>query len=84
MCDESFPVSQHGSGDKANLCNPLSIQSPTDEENPGATEPPDNLRTLWIEYDAQGDRHKAWRGFTCEATFEIYKDWPFDDGRSAL
>ena len=48
---------------------------------------PGNLQmiwTLWIEYDARGDRHKAWRDFTREATFEIYKGWPFDDGRSAL
>ena len=42
-----------------------------------------DLQTLWIEYDAHGDRHKAWRDFTREATFEIYKDWPCDDGRSA-
>ena len=27
---------------------------------------------------------KAWQDITREATFEIYKDWPFDDGRSAL
>ena len=53
----------------------------TDEENPGVREPPDDdLRTLWVEYDAHGDRHKAWRDFTREATFEISKDWPFDDG----
>ena len=42
------------------------------------------FETLWVEYDAHGDRHKAWRDFTREATFEISKDWPFDDGRSAL
>ena len=70
--------------DKANLRNRVSIQSPTVEENRGATEPQDDLRTLWIEYDAHDDRHKAWRHVTREATFEIYKDWPFDDGRSAL
>ena len=55
----------------------LSIQSPTDEENLVVREAPDDLRTLWVEYDAHGDRHKAWRGFTREATFEISKDWPF-------
>ena len=26
----------------------------------------------------------AWRDFAREATFEIYKYWPFDDGRSTL
>ena len=46
--------------------------------------PPDDLRTLWVEYDAHGDRHKAWRDLTREATFEISKDLPFDEGRSAL
>ena len=81
--DETFPVSRDESGDNANLSNRLSIQPPTDEENPGAMEPPDDLRTLSIEYDAHGDRHKAWLDFTREATFEICKDWPFDDGRSA-
>ena len=39
---------------------------------------------LWVEYDAHGDRHKAWRDFTREATVEVSKDRPFDDGRSAL
>ena len=82
--DETFPASQDESGDKANLRDRLSIRSPTDEENLGAREPPDDLLTLWIEYDAHGDRHKAWRDFTREATFEIHKGWPFDDGRSAL
>ena len=82
--DETFPVGQDESVDKANLRNRLSIQSPADEGNPGVRELPDDLRTLWIEYDAHGDRHKAWRDFTREATFEISKDWPFDDGRSAL
>ena len=72
--DETFPVSQDESGDKANLRNRLSIQSPTDEENPGAREPPDDLRTLLIGCDAHGDRHKAWLDFTREATFQIYKD----------
>ena len=60
--DETFPVSQDESDDKANLRNRLSIQSPTDEENPGAKEPPVYLRR--IEYDAHGDRHKAWLDFT--------------------
>ena len=81
--DETFLVSRDESSDKANVRDRLSIQPPTDEEHP-AREPPDGLRTLWIEHDAHGDRHKAWRDFTREATFEIYKDWPFDDGRSAL
>ena len=80
--DETFPVSRDESGDKANLRDRSSIQPPTDEEN-STREPPDDLRTLWIEYDAHGDRHRAWRDFTRETTFEIHEDWPFDDGRSA-
>ena len=82
--DETFAVSRDESGDKANLRDRLSIQPPADEEHPGTREPPDDLRTLCIEYYAHGDRHNAWRDFTREATFEIYKDWPVDDGRSAL
>ena len=79
--DETSPVGQDEKADKTNLRNRLSIQFSTDEDNPVVQEPPDNL---WVEYDAHGDRHKAWRDFTREATFEISKDWPFDDGRSAL
>ena len=82
--DETFPVSRNESGDKTNLRDRLSIRPPSDEEHLGSREPPDDLRTLWIEYDAHGDRHKAWRDFIREAPFEVYKDWPFDDGRSAL
>ena len=59
--DETFPVSRDESDDKANLRDRLSIQPPTDEEHPGNRECPDDLRTLWIEYDAHGDRHKATR-----------------------
>ena len=65
--DETYPVNRGGGGDKANLRDRLSIRPPTDEEHPGIREPP-NLQTLWIECDAHGDRHKAWRDFTREAT----------------
>ena len=74
--DETFPVGQDENVDKANLRN-RSIESPADEESFVVGEAPDDLRTLWVEYDAQGDRHKTWRDFTREATFEISKDWPF-------
>ena len=43
--DETFVVGQDESVDKTNLRNRLSIQSPTDEENPGVRESPDDLRT---------------------------------------
>ena len=65
--DETFPVSQDESGDKANLRNRLSIQSPTDEENPGPREPPDDLRTLLIGYDAHGTQSLA--GFHSRGNF---------------
>ena len=67
-----------------NLRDRLSIRPPPDDEEPETKEFPDVLRTLWIDYDAHGDRHKPWRDFAREATFEVYKDWPFDDGRSSL
>ena len=57
--DVTFPVGQDESVDKTYLRDRLSIQSPTDEENPSVREPPDDLRTLWVEYDAHGDRHKS-------------------------
>ena len=76
--DETFPVSPDESGDKANLRDRLSMQPPTDEENHGTREPPDDLRTVSIVFDAHGS------DFTREATFEICKDRPFYDGRSAL
>ena len=72
--DETFPVGQDENVDKAHLRNRLSIQFPADEESPVVGEVPDDLRTLWAEYDAQGDRHKTWRDFTREATFEISED----------
>ena len=45
------------------------LRPPTDEEHLGTREPPDDLWTLWIEYNAHGDLYKAWRNFTREATF---------------
>ena len=67
-------VCQDEKADKTNLRNRLSVQSAIDEDNPFVKEPPDFLRTLWVECDAHGDRHKAWREFTHEATFETSKD----------
>ena len=61
--DGTFPVGQDESVDKTSLRNRLSIQSPTDEENPGVREPPDDLRTLWVEYGAHCDRHKSFARF---------------------
>ena len=70
--------------EKNNLSDRLSIRPPPDDEELETKELPDDLRTLWIEYDAHGDRCRPWRDFAREATFEGYKDWPFNDGRSAL
>ena len=71
ILDGTFPVNRDKSGDKANLRDRLSIQPPTEKKHPATGEPPDELRTLWILYDAHGDRHKVWRDFTREATVEI-------------
>ena len=50
--DETFPVSRDESDDKANLRDRLSIQSPNWWRLPVSREHPNDLRTLWIEYDA--------------------------------
>ena len=70
--------------EKNNLRDRLSIRPPPDDEELETKEFPDDLRNYWIEYDVDSDRYKPWRDFAREATFEVYKDWPFDDGRSSL
>ena len=77
-------VNRDEANEKNYLRDRLSIRPPPDDEEPETKEFPDDLRTLWIEYDTFGDRYKPWRDFARQAAFEIYKDWPFDDGRSAL
>jgi len=37
---------------------------------------PDDVRTLAVDYDGQGERHKAWRQVTLELTEEVFSDWP--------
>ena len=66
---ETCPVSRDENGDKTNLRDPLSIRPPTDKEHLGTREPPDDLRALWIEYDAHGDLYKALRDFTRDGNF---------------
>ena len=73
--EDTFHVSRDENDDKSNLRDRLSIRPQDDEETLGNRKPPDDARTVWIEYDAHGDRHNAWRDFTREATFEVYKDW---------
>ena len=76
--DEPFPLGQDEKVDKTNLRNRLSIQSPADEERLQTICGPSGLNIMPRVTD------KTWRDFTREATLEIYKDWPFDDGRSAV
>ena len=35
-----------------------------------------DARTLAVEYDAQGKRHKDWRNVCGESTLEHYPDFP--------
>ena len=44
----------------------------------------DEMRTLWVDYDSHGGRHKAWRDFVHEVSFERHADWPFEGERSAF
>ena len=77
-------VTRDETNEKNNLSDRLSIRPPPDDEEPETKEFPDDLKTLWIEYDAHDDRYKPWRRFHSGINVEVYKDWPFDDGRSAL
>ena len=54
------------------------------EERAEIREALEDMRTLWADHGTHGDRHKAWRDFSREVTFETYKDWAFDDGKSSF
>ena len=43
---------------------------------PGAST--EDLRTLWIDYDSHGERHKAWREVAQEISTHRYDDWPLE------
>ena len=59
-------VTRDETNEKNNLSDRLSIRPPPDDEEAETKEFPDDLKTLWIEYDAHGDRYKPWRDFTRE------------------
>jgi hypothetical protein len=49
-----------------------------------ADEPEAELRTLWVDYDAQGLRYKSWREVTVESSEERFGDGPIEGPQSCL
>ena len=54
------------------------------EEPEGGDDGPDDVRTLSVDYDDHGERHKRWRAVAREATSVRFPDWPFDDQHSQV
>ena len=44
----------------------------------------DDVRTLPVDYDSQGERHKAWRDVVRECWEAKYRDWPIEGPHSVL
>ena len=55
--------------------------APADEE--GAV-PADDARTLWVDYDDHGERHKRWRSVVQESSSHVYADNPLEGPGTAL
>ena len=41
-------------------------------------------RTLWVEYDAHGERHREWRQVVADSVTHNWKDWPHEGPPSLL
>ena len=52
--------------DKGEILNPKAAE--IDEEG--------DARTLWIEFDDQGDRYREWRKVVSDSVAHSWKDWP--------
>ena len=44
-------------------------------DQPAVAEPEADVRTLWVEYDERGRRHRPWRLFCSEITKSDFSDW---------
>ena len=49
-----------------------------------ATAEGDDVRTLWVEYDEQGERYKPWRMAVRESTSESFSDSPLEGPPTVL
>ena len=44
----------------------------------------EDVRTLWVQHDERGKRHKPWREVVGEVKRHTFKDWPLEDGLSTV
>ncbi|CAE7249467.1 unnamed protein product, partial [Symbiodinium sp. CCMP2456] len=44
----------------------------------GQTGGDNDARTLWVEYDEQGERHREWRKVVADCVVHSWKDWPHE------
>lgn len=44
----------------------------------------EDVRTLWVLYDEQGERHREWRSVIQEASTHSFSDWPYQGPQSTL
>ena len=44
----------------------------------------DDARTLWVEYDSQGERHREWRKVVQDSSVSSWTDWPHQGPQSTL
>jgi hypothetical protein len=51
---------------------------------PGGAVQSEDVRTLAVDYDAQSERHKAWRDVVRESWESNYKDWPVEGPHCVL
>ena len=69
-----------GEGDK-DLRDRLGVPAPEAAPEPDAGE---DVRTLWVQHDERGERHKSWREVVREIKKYTFKDWPLEDGLSTV
>ena len=69
-----------GEGDK-DLRDRLGVPAPEAAPEPDAGE---DVRTLWVQHDERGERHKPWREVVREIKKYTFKDWPLEDGLSTV
>ncbi|CAE8693166.1 unnamed protein product [Polarella glacialis] len=54
------------------------------EEGVSVKEESSEVRTLWVDYDAHGERHKAWREVVRESSAQVYADFPLEGPPTCL
>ena len=48
------------------------------DKEEGQTGGENDARTLWVEYDEQGERHREWRKVVADCVVHSWKDWPHE------